>query len=258
MLLYFLQWSTKQFVGQTLAVQLSGVSTSAWASFCYTRGYWHRSHFPVTKSWFGGPVILSLHSLLGNQCYAHPLLPRLKSVGICGNRGWLGALCVPCPKHGSLSEHPTSIHLVNHGKREPLKSPVIWVASFLPATLSFVCVQKTFPRELIPQTFHKAKPTVALWNQGLYFPMIEQGSNLPAHGVAVSCESTKTAEDSFGPLNTLFLICGGTEEFAASHLLKYNSLQNTKQMHSALCGHVITLCVPVTHICSILAGSTPS
>lgn len=70
--------------------------------------------------------------------------------------------------------------------------------------------------------------------------MIEQGSNLPAHGVAVSCESTKTAEDSFGPLNTLFLICGGAGEFAGSHLLKYNSLQNTKQMHSALCGHIIT------------------
>lgn len=134
-----------------------------------------------------------------------------------------------------------------------LWNPVIWVASFLPATLSFVCIQNTLPRELILQTLHKAKPTVALWNYGLYFPMVGQGSNLPTHGVVVSRESTKTAEDSFGPLNTLFLICGGTGEFAASHLLQCNSLQNTKQMHSALCRHIITLCVHVTHICSILA-----
>lgn len=165
--------------------------------------------------------------------------------------GWLGAPCVPCLKHGSLSEHPTSVHLVNHGKREPLKSSDM--GCLLPSSYFILCIQNTLPRELILQTLHKAKPTVALWNYGLYFPMVGQGSNLPTHGVVVSRESTKTAEDSFGPLNTLFLICVGTGEFAASHLLQCNSLQNTKQMHSALCRHIITLCVHVTHICSILA-----
>lgn len=70
--------------------------------------------------------------------------------------------------------------------------------------------------------------------------------------IGVSFESTKTAEDSFGSLNTLFLIYGGTREVAASHLLKHNSLQNIKQTRSALCRHIITLSVHVTHICSIL------
>lgn len=40
--------------------------------------------------------------------------------------------------------------------------------------------------------------------------MVEQGSNLPTHGAAVSCDSTKAAEDIFGPLNILFLTYGGT------------------------------------------------
>lgn len=158
-----------------------------------------------------------------------------------------GEVLLPLP----LSEHPSSIHLARHENRKTLKSPGIWAAFSFPATLSSACIHKT--RKLIAQTLHKEKQTVPLWNHRLYFPVVEQGSNLPTHGVAVSCDSTNTAADIFRPLNILFLAYGGTGEFAASHLLKYNSLQNIKQMHSALCRHIITLCVHIRHICSTLA-----
>lgn len=139
-----------------------------------------------------------------------------------------------------------------HGKRE------LWNPQWYGLPPSFqqlypLSVFKGLCPELTPQALHKVKPRVALWNHWLYFPRIEQGPNLPTRGVAVSCESAKTAEDSFGPLNTLFLIRGETGEFAPSHLLKYNSLKNIKQAHSAFCRHIITLCAHVTHICSILA-----
>lgn len=123
----------------------------------------------------------------------------------------------------------------------------------LPPSYFILCfsIQKTKSWYLKPYT---KKSKRCLWNHRLYFLRVrEQGSNLPAHGVAVSCDSTKRAEDTFGPLNILFLTYGGTGEFAVSHLLKYNSLQNIKQMHSALCRHIITLCVHVMRICSTLA-----
>lgn len=157
---------------------------------------------------------------------------------------------MPCPKYESLSG---ASHQYSPG--EPWRKGGSEISSdmgfLLPSSYFNLCLySKDFAQRADTSNPSQSKANSGSVKPWAVFISDRAGLQFTNISVAVSLESTKTTEDSFGLLNTLFLICGGPGE--VSHLLKYNSLQNTKQMHAALCRR-ITLCVHVTHTCSILA-----